>query len=66
MREKKSFIERTRIKKDDSVRVKYFLVFEGSETEEIYFDAVSTNKVDLGISPIIELIAVKHEILGCT
>lgn len=56
MREKKSFIERTRIKKDDSVRVKYFLVFEGSETEEIYFDAVNTNKVDLGISPIIELI----------
>lgn len=56
MRERKSFIERTRIKTDDSVRVKYFLVFEGSETEEIYFDAINTNKIDLGINPIIELI----------
>lgn len=56
MRERKSFIERTKVKTDDSVRVKYFLVFEGSETEEIYFDAVNTKRIELGISPIIELI----------
>lgn len=56
MREKKRFNERTNIKSDDSVKKKYFLVFEGARTEEIYFDTVNSHKVDLGISPLIELI----------
>ena len=56
MRERKSFIERTKVKSDDQVKIKYFLVFEGAETEEIYFDAVNTHKVELGINPIIELV----------
>lgn len=56
MRERRSFAERTRVLKSSDVRVKYFLVFEGSETEEIYFDAINARKNDLGIAPIIELI----------
>ena len=56
MREKKRFNERTNIKSDDSVKKKYFLVFEGAKTEERYFDTVNSHKVDLGISPLIELI----------
>ncbi len=56
MREKKSFNERTRVRESDQVRVKYFLVFEGTETEEIYFDAINTNRNDLGIDPIIDFV----------
>ena len=56
MRERKSFNERTKVKESDQVKIKYFLVFEGSETEEIYFDAINSHRVELGIDPIIELI----------
>ena len=37
---------------------KYFLVYEGSETEAIYFDAISSMREDVGISPLIELIPI--------
>lgn len=56
MRERKSFIERTKVKFNDNTNVKYFLLFEGEKTEEIYFDAIIKYKDNLGISPIIELI----------
>lgn len=56
MRERKNFNERTKVKSNDQVRIKYFLVFEGSQTEEIYFNAIDSNKCTLGINPIIELV----------
>lgn len=56
MREKKSFIERTKVKSNDQVNIKYFLVFEGAKTEQIYFDAINTHKSELGINPIIDLV----------
>lgn len=56
MRERKSFIERTRVNKSDQVKKKYFFVFEGSETEEIYFDAVNGHREELQIDPLIELV----------
>lgn len=35
MREKRTFAERTKVLKSDEVIKKYFLVFEGSDTEVI-------------------------------
>ena len=58
MREKKSFATRTRVHASDEVRKKYFLVFEGKNTEEIYFDAIDRNRNEIGISPIIDIVPV--------
>ena len=37
---------------------KYFLIYEGSDTEVIYFDAVRTMRESIGINPLIELIPI--------
>lgn len=58
MREKKTFAQRTRTRNTDEVRRKYFLVYEGKETEEIYFEGVSQNRSMIGINPLIELVPV--------
>ena len=58
MREKKSFATRTRVHASDEVRKKYFLVFEGKNTEEIYFDAIDRNRNEIGISLIIDIVPV--------
>ena len=50
MREKKNFAERTRISNEDRTRKKYFLVFEGNRTEEIYFNAINELKDKIGIN----------------
>lgn len=36
---------------------KYFLVYEGSNTEEIYFKAVNELRNEVGIHPLIELVS---------
>lgn len=38
MREKKTFAQRTETRKTDETKKKYFLVFEGDYTEELYFE----------------------------
>lgn len=53
MREKRTFAERTKVLKSDEVRKQYFLIYEGSETEVIYFDAVRSLRGDIGINPLI-------------
>lgn len=58
MREKKMFAQRTRIRNTDEAKRKYFLVYEGKETEEIYFESVSQNRSKIGINPLIELVPV--------
>ena len=60
MREKKNFAERTRISKEDRTRKKYFLVFEGNRTEEIYFNAINELKDKIGINPLIEIISIER------
>ena len=58
MREKKEFGKR----KDHDVQIepakKYFLVFEGKKTEEIYFSKLTKNRNDLKINPLIEIIPI--------
>lgn len=58
MREKRKFGER----KDHDVKKepvkKYFLVFEGKKTEEIYFSKLNKNRNKLKINPLIELIPI--------
>lgn len=39
MRESRTFAERTKVLKSDEAIKKYFLVYEGKDTEVIYFDA---------------------------
>lgn len=56
MRESRTFAERTKALKTDETARKYFLVFEGADTEGIYFDAVKAMRDEIRISPLIELI----------
>ena len=58
MREKKNFAQRSKVLVSAEARKKYFLVYEGEETEQIYFDAVNEQKDILGINPLIELVPV--------
>ena len=60
MREKRNFAERTKISKEDRTRKKYVLVFEGSRTEEIYFDTINELKGKIGINPLIEIISIER------
>lgn len=53
MREKKNFAQRSKVLVSAEARKKYFLVYEGEETEQIYFDAVNEQKDILGINPLI-------------
>ena len=58
MREKKIFAQRTQTRDTDEVRKKYFLVYEGAETEDLYFSGVDRNRQKIGINPLIELVPV--------
>lgn len=58
MREKKNFAIRTNALENAEIKKKYFLVYEGEETEQIYFDAVNANKGRLKINPLIELVPI--------
>lgn len=58
MREKRTFAERTRLFTSDKTLRKYFLVYEGSETEAIYFEAVDSMRDNIEISPLIKLIPI--------
>ena len=58
MREKRCFAERTKALESDEVKKKYFLVYEGKETEAIYFEAIESLKEKVGISRLIEVIPV--------
>ena len=58
MREKRNFAERSRALAAKEVSKKYFLVYEGKNTEAIYFDGVINNRDEIGINPLIELVPV--------
>lgn len=58
MRESRTFAERTQVFTSDRTRRKYFLVYEGSDTEAIYFDMIKSMREDIGINPLIELVPV--------
>lgn len=58
MRESRTFAERTPIFSSDATVKKYFLVYEGSDTEVLYFDAVDSMREDIGINPLIELVPI--------
>lgn len=56
MRERKQFAERTKVMSTDEGRQKYFLVYEGENTELIYFDAIAELQKEL--NPLIELVPI--------
>lgn len=56
MRIQKIFGQRTHTKPSDEARKKYFLAFEGSETEVQYFNGIIENIVEMDINPLIEII----------
>ena len=58
MREKRTFAQRTKRLKPDEAKRKYFLVYEGSDTESLYFEAVDSMRMAIGIDPLIELIPI--------
>lgn len=60
MREQRNYASRTNAFASPEIplepRKKYFLFYEGTETERIYFDAVNQNRKAMKISPLIELV----------
>lgn len=56
MRENKAFSERAKTLKSDETLKKYFFVYEGSQTEQIYFDSINNLKFEIGITSLIEFI----------
>lgn len=58
MREKRNFAERARVHLSDEVESQYFLVYEGKETEQIYFDVVNNLRGEIEINPLITLVPV--------
>lgn len=58
MREKRTFAQRTRVLASDEAKRKYFLIYEGTDTESLYFEAVDSMKTKIGIDPLIELIPI--------
>lgn len=58
MREKRDFAKRSGVEESREVRKKYFLVYEGKNTEDIYFDAISEYRGEIGINPLIELVPI--------
>jgi hypothetical protein len=58
MREKRDFAKRSGGIEEREVRKKYFLVYEGKNTEDIYFDGVADHRDEIGINPLIELVPV--------
>lgn len=55
MRIDKKFGQRAVTKSSDEARKKYYLVFEGDETEVQYFNGIYENMEYLGINPLIEI-----------
>lgn len=55
MRVKKEFAERKKTRNSRDMAKKFFLVFEGTETEVQYFSGIEKSKNRLGIGPLIEL-----------
>ena len=58
MRESRTFARRTQVFSEDKTLRKYFLVYEGADTEDIYFSAVNAMRGEIGIDPLIELIPI--------
>ena len=58
MRERHNFDQRTNVLKSDEAKKKYYLVYEGEKTEEIYFDEIISSREKIGINPLIELVPV--------
>lgn len=50
MRESRTFAERTPVFSSDATVRKYFLVYEGSDTEVLYFDAVGSMREEISCS----------------
>ncbi len=55
MRVRRNFGQRTRVLDTDEAVRKYFLVFEGAETEVQYFTGVNHYRASIGIHPLVEL-----------
>lgn len=58
MREKRDHSVRTSVSQSIEPRKKYFLVYEGIETEPIYFDALKKCTEYSRISPLIDMIPI--------
>lgn len=60
MREKRKFGERSKVLSSNEPHKKYFLIYEGKETEVKYFEAIDQNKQKLGINALVELVPISR------
>ena len=59
MRYEKPYNQRSKVRASDEPNKKYILVYEGEETEAIYFNGIKEYKNQLKINPLIELISLE-------
>ena len=62
MREKRNNFERTRAGLQKEPKKKYFLVFEGEKTEDIYFSALINKRDELKIDSLINFIIIEKDL----
>lgn len=62
MREKRDNFTRTRAGLQKEPKKKYFLVFEGEKTEDIYFSALINKRDELGIDSLIDFIIIEKDL----
>lgn len=62
MREKRNNFERTRAGLHKEPKKKYFLVFEGEKTEDIYFSALINKRDELKIDSLINFIIIEKDL----
>ena len=55
MRIPKNFGQRKITRESSEAAKKYFLIFEGSETEVQYFNGINDSRISLGINPLIDI-----------
>lgn len=60
MREKRKFGKRSKVLSSNEPHKKYFLIYEGIETEVKYFEAIEENKQKLGINALVELVPISR------
>lgn len=60
MREKRKFGKRSKILSSTEPHKKYFLIYEGNETEAKYFEAIEESKQKLGINALVELVPISR------
>ena len=60
MRERRNYNKRKQVHKTNEVKRRFFLVYEGAKTEDIYFNEINNSREELQIDPLIDIIPLER------